>query len=394
MTRLAYLDLIGGLAGDMFLAALLDAGFPLPALQKVLEKLPGDLSLEVKETKKSGLRALKVKIKAPSQDTLPQTYSPLMELLEKLPFPQERIRLAQKMMRFLFEAEASVHGKLLEEVHLHELSAHDTLADIFGVLEGLDYFQIEELFSSPAPLGRGILPSAHGPLPLPAPATLKLLEGIPVTGSPVSGETVTPTGALILKTLVKGFGPCPSMYLEKYGVGAGERDFHEVPNIVRFWIGEEDFSQKERKYQQEIIYEMETNLDDHSPEELAYLAERLERAGALDVGFIPFSMKKGRPGLKLCLLSRAENLSSLLNLIFEESGTLGIRVREVLRWTKPREIKILETPWGEVRVKVVRGKFLKLEYEDLKKICQERGLPLRELRRQIEAWILEHYFRK
>ncbi len=383
MTSLAYLDLIGGFAGNMFLAALLDIGLPKETLAEVLAKLPGKLIFEVKETRKHGLRALHLEIKSQAPGSLPSEYVPLKELIDKLPFSKETISLAQKMIDELFEAEACVHGKPLEEIHLHELSAFDTLADIFGALEGVRYFQFGKIFASPIPLGRGFINSSHGVLPLPAPATLKLLEGLPVYGISVEGETITPTGALILKNLVHSFGPLPSFSVEKCGYGAGTKDFTEVPNLVRLWIGQEKYP---KGIASETVMEIETNLDDHNPEDLAHLASILWEAGALDVGFIPFFMKKGRPGIKLCVLVRPEEALQLLSIIFRETGTLGIRIRETRRFIRQRETKLLETPWGILRAKFSGNQLLKLEYEDLKKLSQERKIPLRELRRQIEAW--------
>jgi len=385
MARLAYLDLIGGLAGDMFLAALLDAGLPRKALEEVLAKLPGELSLEVEEVQRHGLRALHVKIRSRAPGSLPQTYVALKQLVEKLPFSKETLAQAQKMIDDLFEAEASVHGRPREEVHLHELSAYDTLADIFGTLEGLRQLGIAELFASPIPLGKGLSSADHGVLPLPAPATLKLLEGLPVYGAPARGETITPTGAVLLKNLVKSFGQPPSFVFERCGYGAGTRDFPEVPNLVRLWLGSREDAPPANSL--ETVVEIETNLDDHTPEELAHLAEKLREAGALDVGFTPFFMKKGRPGVKLCLLAHPAETFSLIRIIFRETGTLGVRFRETRRLVRDRRLRTLETPWGRVRAKFSGGELLKLEYEDLKKLSLETGIPLRDLRRRIEAWV-------
>ena len=386
----AYLELVGGLSGDMFLAALLSAGVPEEVFEETFSKLPGGLSLKRKEVSLNGLRALRVEVKASAPGTLPNTYPELKELVLGLPFPPEVLRRTEEMIRDLFCAEAEVHGKTLEEIHLHELSAYDTLADILGVLEGLRYLGVEELYASEIPLGRGLISTAHGRLPAPAPATLKLLEGLPVKGVAVEGETVTPTGAVLLKTLVKEFGPPPPMRLKRVGLGAGHRSFSSLPNVVRLWLGNSPASQEGALC--ETVFELETNLDDQSPEEMAYLAALLLEAGALDVGFVPFFMKKGRPGVKLCVLSRPEDLEPLLSLIFRECGTLGVRFREVRRLVRPREIKKVKTPWGEVRVKV-SGEYFKPEYEDLKRISRKKKIPLPLLRQKITAWLIENELR-
>ena len=386
----AYLELVGGLSGDMFLAALLSAGVPEKVFEETLRKLPGGLSLECKAVNLNGLKALRVEVKASAPGTLPNTYPKLKELVRRLPFPPEVLRQAEEMLKALFEAEAEVHGRPLEAVHLHELSAYDTLADLLGVLCGLRHLGVKELYASEVPLGQGLISTAHGRLPAPAPATLKLLEGLPVKGVAVEGETVTPTGAVLLKTLVKDFGPPPPMRLKKVGLGAGHRSFPSLPNLVRLWLG--DPPHDTEGVSCETVFELETNLDDQSPEELAHLAALLFEAGALDVGFVPFFMKKGRPGVKLCVLSRPEALKPLLSLIFQECGALGVRFREVRRVVRPRKTKKISTPWGEVRVKS-SGEHFKVEFEDLKRISREKKVPLYLLRQKITAWLIENELR-
>ncbi len=377
---LAYLELIGGLAGDMFLAALLDAGLPAEILQKTFEKLPGRLTFKISQAKRHALSATQIEITCAEPGNLPQTYPALRELVAKLPFPRETKRQAQEILKELFLAEAAVHGESLDQVHLHELSAYDTLADIFGVLEGLKYLGVEKLYASEIPLGRGLVSAAHGPLPLPAPATLKLLEGLPVVVTNISGETVTPTGAVLLKKLVHAFGPPPPLVLMRTGVGTGQKDFPEVPNIARLWLGQSLVPSSRWEW----IMELETDLDDQSPEEIAHLCERLRTAGALDVSLSPLYMKKGRLGTRLSVLIRPPDLAQISDLILAESTTWGLRVRETKRLVLPREEILLDTEWGPVRVKKSLNKF-KIEYEDLKKISQMSGLPLREIKRRIET---------
>ncbi|WP_456371333.1 nickel pincer cofactor biosynthesis protein LarC, partial [Thermodesulfatator atlanticus] len=340
---IAYLDLIGGIAGDIFLAALLDAGYPEPHLATVLKKLPGGLSFKTENLKINGVSAKKVSIVARTPGVLPQKRTELFSLVDRLPFEQKVLAKAKNILETIFQAEAKVHGENINQVHLHELSAFDTLADIFGVLEGLSYLEVEEVCASEIPLGRGLIHSSHGILPAPAPATLEILKGLPVKGIPEEKETVTPTGAALLKNLVKDFGPFPEMRISKVGYGAGHQKFDTCPNILRFLLGKRPVE----KSNEEKVVELEANIDDKTPEELAFLAEKLMSSGALDVGFTPFFMKKGRPGFKLCVLAKPENTNQLVKIFFSEEASLGVRIREIKRKTCPRQIKKISTPWGE-----------------------------------------------
>ena len=386
---LAYLDLVGGLAGDMFVAALADAGVPEEEFQNLAQKLPGRLKVSFSEKKVHGLRAKTVSVRAQTPGKLPNTFSPLMDLVSRLDLPREIISQVQELLRLLFEAEAKVHGLPLGEVHLHELSAYDTLFDFFAVVHGLRYLKVHQLYASPAPLSRGGGPGSHGFVPYPAPATLEILKGLPVTGFPEEGETITPTGAALLKGLKVVFGPLPNFSLLEVGVGAGQRDWISRPNIVRFLWGKALHS----AWSEEEILEIYTDLDDETPEFLAGLAERLREAGALDVSLWPVYMKKGRLGTRLQVLSRPEVKDEILAIIFDHSSTLGIRLQKLQRVVRERRLEVVETPWGKVRVKVSeRPSFLfKVEWEDLKRISQEQDLSLNEVRQLIYGFLFKRY---
>ncbi|WP_456370844.1 nickel pincer cofactor biosynthesis protein LarC [Thermodesulfatator atlanticus] len=386
---IAYLDLIGGIAGDIFLAALLDAGYPETHLATVLKQLPGGLSLKTENLKINGVSAKKVSIVARTTGVLPQKRTELFSLVDRLPFEKKVLAKAKNILETIFQAEAKVHGEDINQVHLHELSAFDTLADIFGVLGGLSYLKVEEVCASEIPLGRGLIHSRHGILPAPAPATLEILKGLPVKGIPEKKETVTPTGAALLKNLVKDFGPFPEMRISKVGYGAGHQKFDTCPNILRLLVGKKRTTEN---LSGEKVVELEANIDDKTPEELAFLAEKLMSSGALDVGFTPFFMKKGRPGFKLCILAKPENTNQLVKIFFSEETSLGVRIREIKRKTCPRQIKKISTPWGEISVKFAKAPCdsFKIEFEDLKKLSEQTGIPLIKLKKNIESYLKRH----
>ncbi len=384
--RLAYLDLIGGISGDMFLAALHGAGVPKEIFDETFARLPGKIYWQCEKVEVNGLKALRIKIDAYEKGSLPQKYHELISLVERLDFSESIKTQAKEILKIIFEAEAEAHGKTLEEIHLHELSAYDTLADIFGVLVGLDFLGIEGLFASEIPLGRAVIDTSHGKIPIPAPATINILKDLPVVGIPEEAETVTPTGAALLRVLVSNFGPLPSMVLEKIGVSTGTFIFKSRPNMLRFFLG------KTENFEElicETLVEIETNIDDQSPEELAYVAEKILEAGALDVGFVPFYMKKGRPGIKFFILAKPNKVLSLTYLVLKETKTLGVRLKEVKRISCERQIEEVSTPWGKVRVKKAKFpcKDFKVEFEDLKNIAEQTNSSIKEIKRKIESYL-------
>ncbi|MBX6423787.1 nickel pincer cofactor biosynthesis protein LarC [Thermosulfurimonas sp. F29] len=387
----AYLQAVGGVAGDMFLAALIAAGVPEEDLSTFLSTLPGGLILKTERVSVAGISALRVRLSAAEPGGLPSRFAEFMALLDRLDLSEGLREKARGVFRRIFEAEARVHGVSLEAVNLHELSAWDTLGDVLGVLWGLERLGITELYVSPLPLGQGLIHTAHGVLPLPAPATLEILRGVPVYGVEERLETVTPTGAALVRVLARGFGPLPEMSLETVGLGAGHHELSTRPNLLRLLVGTSSRIGKEE------VCEIVTDLDDETPETLAHVAERLLSAGALDVGFSPRFMKKGRPGVRLEVLCRPEEVSRLSDLVLEETSTLGVRIRRVKRRVLPREVREMETPYGTVRLKLARtpsGRLkAKPEHEDLAGVALKERKPLHRIKKDLERWT-ERYLEK
>jgi hypothetical protein len=290
---------------------------------------------------------------------------------------------AQKIFFRLAEAEARVHGVEIGHVHFHEVGGVDSIVDIVGTAICLDYLGITEVYASPLPYGSGFVETAHGRLPVPAPATAELLRGVPVHFDIGPGERVTPTGAAIVTTLARAFGTPPAMRIEKVGCGAGSKEFPDIPNVLRLVLGE-----KSADIQKEEIQVIETHIDDMTPELLGYLMERLLAAGALDVAFSPLQMKKNRPGSKLTILATRDKLEELARLVLTESTAIGVRHYPAERITLERSLEERETSLGKVRVKVIRdnGVLLRVapEFEECRRIAEEKGLPLLEVYRLIE----------
>ncbi|MGW8251823.1 MAG: nickel pincer cofactor biosynthesis protein LarC [Anaerolineales bacterium] len=329
---------------------------------------------------RGGLRAVKVDVVI-SDPLTERSLEQILSILQASALPEPIVQRAASIFSRLGAVEANIHGVQLHEVHLHELGGLDTIVDVLGTLLGLEQLGIQEIYCSAIPLGRGITRSQHGPLPLPSPATLALLDRVPVVGRDIDKELVTPTGAVLLTSLVKSFGPIPAMQLEKTGYGAGSTEL-DIPNVLRLLVGEkENFSQG----QIETLVMLETNIDDLNPEFYDYLFERLFEQGALDVALVPLHMKKNRPATQvqvLCPPSEAEKLSEVL---FTETSTLGIRKQYLERIALEREVIQVETPYGIIRVKVARlaGDHYKLapEFEDCRRVASQHNQPLREVYR-------------
>lgn len=375
MTRIAYFDCLAGASGDMILGALLDAGVPEADLRRGLEALdlPG-FQIHSRTVQKNGLKAIKVDILV-EDETTERTLPQILNILAASKLPEEVRTQAAAICRRLGEVEAGIHGQPLESVHLHELGGLDTIVDIVGALIGLRILQIEQIFASPLPLGRGFTRTAHGPLPLPAPAVLALLEGVPVRGSELEFELVTPTGAVLLTSLASSFGLIPAMKLIATGYGAGGRDL-PIPNVLRLLIGEQDDSPAATV---ETLALLETNLDDLNPQAYELLMERLFQAGALDVFLQPIQMKKNRPGTLVAVLCRPQIADSLSAILFRETTTLGVRKQLVERLSLQREIRVVETSYGRVRVKFAamgpgQVKYMP-EYEDCRELATRYAVP-------------------
>ena len=289
---------------------------------------------------------------------------------------------AKKIFRRLGEAEAHVHQVPIEKVHFHEVGAVDSIIDIVGAAIGFELLGIDEFACSSFDVGGGQVKTAHGILPVPAPATAELLRGAPTHSSGIQRELVTPTGAAIATTLSTRYAEIPPMTLRAIGYGAGTADLAEKPNVLRLLVG--DRAEDEAgEYWGAPVTVIETNLDDMSPQIYGYFVERALAAGALDVFSTPAQMKKNRPGLLVTLLSETENVARLIDLVFRETTTIGVRTYEVRRKTLEREFVAVATPFGEVRMKLSRmnGTILNAtpEYEDCQRIAAASGMPLKQV---------------
>jgi uncharacterized protein (TIGR00299 family) protein len=298
------------------------------------------------------------------------------------------------IFRRIFIAEARVHGKTSETVHLHELGAIDCLVDIFGTVLGLQMLGVERIFTSPVNLGSGLVNSDHGILPVPAPATAEILKKVPVYANHIVSELTTPTGAAIIRELSHGFGTLPYMSVDKIGLGAGSKNYKDWPNVLRILVGNAYGSlSSERGSSDQSIYVLETNIDDMNPQIFEYVTEKLLGIGALDVYTSQVIMKKGRPGVKLSVLCNKKQRDSVIQTIFRETSTIGLRYYETHRKILERETKKINTEFGTVRIKFSKlgDKVLKVtpEYEDCKRIAKQNKLPLIQVMKKISCSIKE-----
>ena len=315
----------------------------------------------------------------------------IREIIGKASIDESAKRTALAMFEALGKAEAKIHNNDIEKVHFHEVGAVDAMVDITCSAVGAHALGVDEIVSSPLNVGGGTVKCAHGVLPVPVPATVELLQGAPVYSSGIQVELVTPTGAAIVKTLVKRYAPFPSMTIEKSGYGAGSRDFAGHANVVRLTIGESQPGLAQNT-SQETITVLEANLDDLNPQVFGYVVEQLLEVGALDTFAVPVQMKKNRPGMLLTVLAKPEDAARLTQIIFTETSTLGVRRREEQRQTLARKWITVGTRWGDVRLKIgsLNGTVTNYapEYEDCKKIAAEHHVPLKSVMNEaMEAYL-------
>jgi uncharacterized protein (TIGR00299 family) protein len=382
--RVAHFDCFSGISGDMTLAALIDAGVDLEAIEAGLASLGLPIRIAVEKVKRNGIAATYVNVDAPDQEThrhLPE----VEEIIDRGKLTEKQRQLAKRIFRRLADAEAAVHGQPVEKVHFHEVGALDSIADIVGAAIGLDLLGVERFTSRSVPPGSGSVKCAHGIMPVPAPATANLLKGVPLATAPVSGELVTPTGAAILTTVVSEYTEQPAMTIETIGVGAGKRDPWEQPNVLRLFVG--TAKPQAVPDERDTIWVLETNIDDAPAEVIGYAFERLLAAGALDVFTIPIQMKKNRPGVLLSVLAEEGKVTALETILFRETETFGIRRYRAERSKLQRESVTVDTPWGQVKAKKGwRDDGLTVwspEYEDCARLAREKGIALREIYRAV-----------
>jgi pyridinium-3,5-bisthiocarboxylic acid mononucleotide nickel chelatase len=377
--KIAYFDCIAGASGDMLLGSLVDAGFHEDALQAQLNDLNlHGFQVSVSRVLKHGLSATKLNVII-KDDQPTRSLVEIEAIINSSSLSAPIKQRANSIFRKLATVEADIHDSTVDQVHLHELGGIDTVVDVVGVLLGLDYLDIQQVYASPLPMARGFVNSVHGPLPLPAPATLALLEDVPVFGTDLDVELVTPTGAVLLKSLVSQFMTIPPLVLHRTGYGAGQRDL-PIPNLLRVLIGEQ---QSQVAPHAETLVLLETNIDDLNPEIYDYVFTRLFAAGALDVFLSPILMKKNRPASLLSVLSSPGDVSSLLEILFYETSTLGVRQQTVNRVALARQFQKVETPYGPVRVKIAQlasGQVkISPEYEDCRMLAEQHQLPLMDI---------------
>jgi hypothetical protein len=381
--RWAFFDCFSGLSGDMTLGALLDLGLDAADLEDLLKSLQiGELRLAVRQVEKEHLRGAKVDFHL-AGSTPERNYRDIQALLQAAPLPERTRDLSLTMFRLLGEVEARIHGQPLESVHFHELGGVDTILDVVGVAFGVEKLGITRVFVSPIPQGWGMIAGAHGRLPNPSPAALELLKGLPVYGTDLPGELVTPTGAAILRALEAQGELCPPMKLVRVGYGAGSRDLPGHPNLLRLYLGEPVAALPGVR---EKVLVAETHIDDMNPELYEPLMENLFGTGAVDVALAPLQMKKNRPGMRLTVIAPLAVREDLLETLFSHSTTLGVRLMEVERVAAHRWQETITTPYGPLQVKVMEyagRRRLLPEYEACRRLAQEHDLPLVEVYRLV-----------
>jgi uncharacterized protein (TIGR00299 family) protein len=381
MTKLAYFDCFSGISGDMTLGALVDAGCDLALLRSGLEGLQiPSWTISAEKVWKNGMSATFVRVAA-EDHTKHRSLSAILEIFDRSQLSNSVRKNAAAIFRRLGEAEASVHDVPLEKIHFHEVGAVDAIVDIVGACLGFEAIGIQKFACSPLNVGGGTVKMAHGILPVPAPATAKLLQGKPTYSNGLQRELVTPTGAAIVATLCDTFGPQPSMSVAAIGYGAGSADLEGQPNVLRIMIGEA--AEKVVPGFDEEISVIEANLDDMNPQIYGYFQEKALAAGALDVYTTPVQMKKNRPGTLLTLLCKPQDAHALMSLIFAETTSFGARAYRAQRRTLPRESVNVHTQYGDVRIKLSRVnghiQHVAPEFEDCRKLAVEKNVPLQRV---------------
>jgi uncharacterized protein (TIGR00299 family) protein len=379
--KLAHFDCFSGISGDMTLGALVDAGCELEILRAGLAGLqvPG-WSISAEKVWKNGMAATFVRVVTEDQSKH-RGLSAILEILGRSQLTEQVRKNAAAIFRRLGEAEAAVHDVPLEKIHFHEVGSVDAIVDIVGACIGFEALGIEKFSCSALNVGGGTAKMAHGVLPVPAPATAKLLQGKPTYSNGVRKELVTPTGAAIVATLCDSFGPQPAMSVSTIGYGAGSTDLEGQPNVVRIMVGE--VAEKVIPGFDEEIAVIEANLDDMNPQIYGYFLEKALAAGALDVYTTPVQMKKNRPGTLLTLLCKPADTNNLMSLIFAETTTLGARTYRAQRRTLPRETVNVHTQYGDVHIKLSRVngniRHVAPEYEDCRRLASEKNVPLQQV---------------
>ena len=377
--KIAYLDTIGGISGDMTLGALIGAGVSFDELNADLKSLGIDgFELQAKHIQRNGITAVTVDVIVSHQPHYHRHLHDIEYLIEAGNLSNQVKDRAKKIFHEVAVAEAKVHNSSLEKVHFHEVGAIDSLIDIIGTSICLEKLGIQAVYSSPIKVGNGgFVDSQHGTLPIPTPATMEILKGYPIELTSIPSELATPTGAAIVKALSSGMLSIETLKIDSIGYGAGSRELPEIPNLLRIMVGE-----LESTYETDEALLIETNIDNMNPEIIPYVIEQLLAAGAFDAFVIPILMKKGRQGFLLSLLVDRSHSDAVLSVLYRETTTIGVRIQSVSRKKLPRTSKQVTTSLGMITVKsiLVDGKEqMRLEFEECKRIAVERKMPLREV---------------
>jgi pyridinium-3,5-bisthiocarboxylic acid mononucleotide nickel chelatase len=357
----------------MLVGALADAGADREAIAAAIHSLGAGATVSFDQVKRGGLAATRFRV-AVQKTQSHRHLAHILKMIDAAEIPARARENAKAVFHKLGEAEAEVHQVSIEKVHFHEVGAADSIADIVGACVAFDLLGIGAIFSSPVNVGSGTVETEHGILPVPAPAAARLLAHAPVYAHGPAVELTTPTGAAVAATLATGFGPLPPMKIDRIGYGAGDRDFPNQANVLRVLVGEPTNASEAV-----TISVMEANIDDLNPQVLAYAAEKLLEAGALDVTLQPLVMKKGRLGNLLRVIAKPEDRERLAELVFAETSTLGLRIYSAERRVQARDWTEVETAYGAVRIKVAGEGSYTPEYEDCRRRAEESGVPLKQV---------------
>jgi hypothetical protein len=373
MPLTCYLDAFSGISGDMLVGALADAGAGESAIVDAIAQLEIGAAVSFEKVKRRGIGATKFHVAVEHQHAH-RHLSHIVKIIEKATLPERAAKNALAVFQKLGEAEAEVHQVPIEKVHFHEVGAADSIADIVGACLAFELLGIDRIVCSPVNVGSGTVKTEHGILPVPAPATARLLTGVPVYARGPELELATPTGAAVAVTLAERFGVLPPMTISRTGFGAGGYDFPEHANVLRVILGEATGASEAT-----TVVVIEANIDDLNPQVLAYAAELVLGAGALDVSLQPILMKKGRAGTLLRIVARPEDRERLSQIVFAETSTLGVRFYLADRQVQQRGLTNVVTRFGQVRMKVSSAGWAAPEYEDCRKLARQSGVPLRDV---------------
>ena len=385
---IVYFDCVGGASGDMILGSLVALGAPLSEIERRLRSLPLEgISLGSTTVKRHGFDALQLQVRT-EETKSHRHFAEIRRMLEGGNLPPRVLRRSLGAFELLARCEAEVHGTPIEKVHFHEVGALDAIVDIVGTAWALEILNVDRCHASVIPQGRGFVKAAHGTLPVPAPATIRILEGVPVRITEIEAELTTPTGAALLRALCETIGEPIGLRPRRTGIATGARDLAERPNIVRAILGEPLASQDAG-----AVEVFETTIDDMNPQLYGHLTESLFQSGAREVFLTPVQMKKGRPGVLVTAICDASRAHAVLERLFAESTTIGVRVRHEGRVELMRSVAEVETPVGKIRVKTAilpNGEERRVpEYDDVKRIAQETGRPLVEVMDEVRSFLHE-----